>query len=132
MSIISRILILSALYGLLCMSVLAAPIEKEMEFDAVLRSTPRSIGRVSRQVECVKLSPNHINSVLEVAEHNNIDTTRSTPRRCLAEDAARRGDDHIRSTPRRCLEEDVARREDDQIRSTPRHVEIAEEERSTP
>ncbi|KAK7434630.1 hypothetical protein VKT23_020096 [Stygiomarasmius scandens] len=126
MSIISRILILGAFYGLLCMSVLAAPIDKEIE---VLRSTPRS---VSRQVECVRLSPNHIDSVLELAGKSNIDTTRSTPRRCLAEDGARWGDDHVRSTPRRCLEEDVARREDDQIRSTPRHVNIAEEEISTP
>jgi len=104
----------------------------EIEFDAVLRSTPRSVGRVARQVECVRLSPNHIKSVLEVAEKSTFDATQSTPRRCLAEDVARRGYDYVRSTPRRCLEEDVARREDDQIRSTPRDVDIAEEERSTP
>jgi len=65
-------------------------------------------------------------SVREVTGEGEVEAIQSTPRRCLTEDAARRGNDDVRPTPR-CYLGDVSRQGGDQIWSTPRHIDTAEE-----
>ncbi|KAK7448514.1 hypothetical protein VKT23_013776 [Stygiomarasmius scandens] len=94
-------------YSLFVVNATAMPVCKEVgQNAAMLLSTPRNDDHISRGVA------KEVRSVQRAAGEGQIEAVRSTPRRFPAEDAAPWGGDYIRSTPR--------------------HVDVMEDEGSTP